>query len=132
MKGRVFLKIIEDLLQKCCGPEKTRRVLHPAFCPNRISVSNLSPTIHIFEVEILNLQIINLNSIIKLLLKLHFNPFKKKDHLLCFYIISQAQKGSFAFRRSENEFEVGVCKELCLCSVFSECFCVFQFMIAAI
>lgn len=42
---------IETLL-----PERTSRVLQPAFWPNNISVSNLSPTIHILEQLILNLQ----------------------------------------------------------------------------
>lgn len=36
-------------------PESTRRVLQPAFCPNSISVSSLSPTIHILEQLKLNL-----------------------------------------------------------------------------
>lgn len=36
-------------------PENTRRVLQPAFSPNKISVSNLSPTIHILVVGMLNL-----------------------------------------------------------------------------
>lgn len=36
-------------------PESTRRVLQPPFCPNKISVSNLSPTIHICDFEMPNL-----------------------------------------------------------------------------
>lgn len=42
--------------RKVFGPERTRRVLQPALCPNKISVSNLSPTIHILELSIWNLQ----------------------------------------------------------------------------
>lgn len=36
-------------------PERTRRVLQPPFWPNRISVSNRSPTMHIWDVVIPNL-----------------------------------------------------------------------------
>lgn len=36
-------------------PESTRRVLQPPFCPNKISVSNLSPTMHICDFEMPNL-----------------------------------------------------------------------------
>lgn len=36
-------------------PERTRRVLQPPFCPNKMSVSNLSPTIHICDFEMPNL-----------------------------------------------------------------------------
>lgn len=37
------------------GPERTRRVLQPAFLPKSISVSSLSPTMHIRVVSIWNL-----------------------------------------------------------------------------
>lgn len=36
-------------------PERTSRVLQPPFCPNKMSVSNLSPTIHICDFEMPNL-----------------------------------------------------------------------------
>ena len=36
-------------------PERTSRVLQPLFWPNRISVSNRSPTMHIWDVVIPNL-----------------------------------------------------------------------------
>lgn len=41
---------------KICEPERTSSVLHPAFCPNKMSVSNLSPTIHILDVGMLYLK----------------------------------------------------------------------------
>lgn len=37
-------------------PERTSRVLQPEFRPKSMSVSNLSPTMHILEVEIRNLR----------------------------------------------------------------------------
>jgi len=38
-------------------PERTSRVLQPPFCPNKMSVSNLSPTMHICDFWIPNLHI---------------------------------------------------------------------------
>uniref|UniRef100_A0A0A9BT42 Uncharacterized protein n=1 Tax=Arundo donax TaxID=35708 RepID=A0A0A9BT42_ARUDO len=41
---------------KAVQPDKTRRVLQPVFWPNSMSVSSLSPTIHILDVSRLKLQ----------------------------------------------------------------------------
>lgn len=38
------------------SPERTRRVLQPPFWPNNISVSNLSPTMHICDLRMPNLK----------------------------------------------------------------------------
>jgi hypothetical protein len=40
-------------------PDKTRRVLQPVFWPNNMSVSSLSPTMHILDVSRLKLQQLN-------------------------------------------------------------------------
>lgn len=50
-----LLQLLNILWRENHLPENTRRVLQPAFFPNKISVSNLSPTIHILEQLIWNL-----------------------------------------------------------------------------
>lgn len=46
-----------SMSKKLCvsAPDRTRRVLQPPFCPKRISVSNLSPTMQIWDFEMPNL-----------------------------------------------------------------------------
>lgn len=50
-----FEKKKQEKLGSNYSPERARRVLQPPFCPNRISVSNLSPTMHICDLRIPNL-----------------------------------------------------------------------------
>lgn len=49
-------ELLQHTSRSCKLPERTKRVLQPPFCPKRISVSSLSPTMQICDFVILNLQ----------------------------------------------------------------------------